>query len=102
VVAGRALEREQRDRGRLVVGHVAGSVLERAGAHQREAVAERQLLGLDHQSIDGREHDRQRAAVVGGGLEVGERLGEARRVERELRRVRPDRGQEGLEGGVGL
>ena len=56
MVAGRALEREQRDGRHLVVADVAGHVLERAGAHEREALAERQLLGLDHQAVDGREH----------------------------------------------
>ena len=102
MVARRALEREQRDRRHLVVADVARRVLERAGADEREPVAERQLLRLDHQAVDRSEHDRQRAAVVRHGLELRVGLCEARGVEGELGRLRPDGGQERLQRGVGL
>ena len=71
-------------------------------AHERQPVAERDLLGLDHEAVDRRDDERERAAVVAGVLELGERGGEALGVEREVGRVGPHRGQERLQRGVGL
>ena len=81
VVAAGALEREHGHRGQLVDGDVTGRVAQRAGAHEREPVAERHLVGLDHEPLDRGDHDRQRAAAVGGGLQLGVGDREALRLE---------------------
>ena len=75
---------------------------QRRAADEREAVAERDLVGLDHEALDGREHDRQRAAVVDRLLELGVDAREALGVEDEVGGVGPQRGEERLQRGVGL
>ena len=70
-LARRALEREHRDGRVLVAAQLGRRVGERRAAHEREPVAERHLVGLDHEPLDGRRHDRERAAGVGGLLELG-------------------------------
>ena len=103
VVARRALEREHARRSPSRHGRCRrarrSSVPARTSARPSPSG---ELLGLDHEAVDGCEHDRQRAAVVGGRLELGEGVREARRVEAELGRLGPDRGQERLQRGVGL
>ena len=75
---------------------------QRRAADEREPVAERDLVGLDHEALDGREHDRQRAAVVGDLLELVVGGVEALGVVDEVGGVGPHRGEERLQRGVGL
>jgi len=51
-----------------VLRQAGGKVLERVGADERQALAERHLVALDHQALDGRQHDAERAAGVRGVL----------------------------------
>jgi len=53
-----------------------------SSTHQREAVAQGHLLALEHEPLDGREHDRKRAIAVGSRLELGERRREPAGLER--------------------
>ena len=54
-------------------GSAGGRVGERDRAHERRPVAERHLVGLDHQALDGRDDDAERAAGVGRVLELAGR-----------------------------
>ena len=95
-VAAAGLQRQHRDGGVRVVGEAGRRVGERRRAHQREALAERDLDGFDHEPFDGGDHDRQLAAVVGDLLELGVGDAEALGVEDEVGGVGPDGAEEGL------
>ena len=101
-VAGRGVERQHRDRAHRVGAQLLRHVAQRLGAHEREPVAERHLVALEHEALDGREHDGQRAVAVGGVLELLEGGVEPLTVEREVARLGPDGGEEDLQRGVGL
>ena len=96
------LEREDGDGGELVAAQLGRRVLQGHAADERHPVAERHLVGLDHEPVDRRDDDGQRDAAVDGRLELGERGGEALVVVGEVGRVGPHRGDERLQRGVGL
>ena len=83
-------------------GRPAGASLERRRADEAEPVAERHLVGLDHEALDRRDHDAQRVAGVGGVLELVVGGLEALVVEDEVGHVRPHRAEEGLQRGLGV
>ena len=103
-VAGRGLEREHGDgRVRVVAQARSGASSSVCRAHEREPVAERHLVGLDHEPLDGREHDRRaRSRRRRPPRARGRRGVEALAVEDEVGDVAPHRGEERLQRGVGL
>ena len=95
------LQRQDRDGRELVAAQLRRDVLERHAADERDALAERDLVGVDHEPLDGRDDDGQRDAAVRGVLELREGGGEALVVVGEVGRVGPHRGDERLQRGVG-
>ena len=97
-----ALEREHGDGRVLVAAQLGRRVGERDAADERQAVAERDLVGLDHEPVDGRDDERERAARVDGLLELG--VGGAKRCGSNAKSVASAHiaVEERLQRGVGL
>ena len=101
-VAPLGLEREHGDGRVRVLGQAGREAIERRRADEAEPVAERDLVGLDHEALDGREDDAQRVAGVRGLLQLLVGGFEALGVEHEVGHLGPHGAEEGLERGLGV